>query len=73
MLTLTLTLTQFISDNSNKITQMWVKKNYTFTITNEIKIITFAIKNDRNCNAKSNVLLKYYKLNWYQMEFLVHC
>ena len=70
---LTLTLTQFISDNSNKITQMWVKKNYTFTITNEIKIITFAIKNDCNCNAKSNILLKYYSLNWYQMEFLVHC
>ena len=39
-----LTLTQFISDNNNRITQMWLKYNYTFTITNEIKITHFTIQ-----------------------------
>ena len=41
---LTLTLTQFISDNNDRITQMWLKYNYTFTITNEIKITHFTIQ-----------------------------
>ena len=40
----TLTLTQFISDNNNRITpQISLKYNYTFTITNEIKITHFTI------------------------------
>ena len=41
---ITLTLTQFISDNNNRITQMWLKYNYTFTTTNEIKITHFTIQ-----------------------------
>ena len=43
ILLLTLTLTQFISDNNNRITQMLL--NYIFTTTNEIKITHFTTSN----------------------------
>ena len=43
VLLLTLTLTQFISDNNNRITQMLL--NYIFPTTNEIKITHFTTSN----------------------------